>query len=173
LKYVWKAWTYKSDSCSDSRVLVLERKNETCTHWTLNRRFPQNELQMCANKWPFHNSSGWSVASHRGGLSSRPGSMLGLRWTKRHWGRFSPSTSISPANYHSTNFSIIIITLGWHNRPIGNRSAEWTQMDSTPPPPPLYKLQYIKKNYKIINNNSDNLPRKLVLWCKIMFLSRI
>jgi hypothetical protein len=30
---------------------------------------------------------------------------------KRHWGRFSPSTSVSPAN-HSTDFSIIIITRG-------------------------------------------------------------
>jgi hypothetical protein len=65
------------------------------------------------------------LASHRGGPGSRPGSMWVL------WGRFSPSTLISPAN-HSTNFSIIIITLGWHNRPIGDRSAEWTQMDSTP-----------------------------------------
>jgi hypothetical protein len=43
-----------------------------------------------------------------------------------HWDRFSPSTSISPAN-HSTNFSIIVITRGWHNRPIGGRNAEWTQ----------------------------------------------
>jgi hypothetical protein len=57
--------------------------------------------------------------------------MWGLRWTKRHWGRFSPSTSVSPAN-QSTNFSIIIITQGWHNTPIGGRSAEWTQLDSTP-----------------------------------------
>jgi hypothetical protein len=33
----------------------------------------------------------------------------------------------SPTN-HSANFSIIIIiiTRGWHNRPIGGRSAEWT-----------------------------------------------
>jgi hypothetical protein len=30
--------------------------------------------------------------------------------------------------------SIIIITQGWHNRPINGRSAEWTQLDSTPPP---------------------------------------
>jgi hypothetical protein len=51
-------------------------------------------------------------------------------WTKRHWGKFSPSTSVSPAN-HSTNFSIIIITRGWQNRPISGRSAEWTQLDST------------------------------------------
>jgi hypothetical protein len=29
-------------------------------------------------------------------------------------------------------FFFIIITRGWHNRPIGGRSAEWTQLDSTP-----------------------------------------
>jgi hypothetical protein len=50
---------------------------------------------------------------------------------------FSPRTSVSPAN-HSTNFSIIIITRGGHNRPISGRSAEWTQLDSTPP---LYQLK--------------------------------
>jgi hypothetical protein len=38
----------------------------------------------------------------------------------------------SPAN-HSTNVSFIIISRGWHNRPIGGRSAEWTQLNSTPP----------------------------------------
>jgi hypothetical protein len=58
--------------------------------------------------------------------------MWGLWWTKRHWGRFSPSTSASLANHHSTNFSIIIISRGWHIRPIGGRSAEWTQLDSNP-----------------------------------------
>jgi hypothetical protein len=67
----------------------------------------------------------------------RPGfasgqSMWGLWWTKRHWGRISPSTSVSPANHHSTHVSIIIITRGWHNRPIGGHSAEWTQLDSNP-----------------------------------------
>jgi hypothetical protein len=62
--------------------------------------------------------------------------MWGL-WTKRHWGRFSPSTSVSLAN-HSTSFSIITITQGWHNRPIGGLSAEWTQLDSTPTTPILW-----------------------------------
>jgi hypothetical protein len=57
--------------------------------------------------------------------------MWDLWWTKRHWRRFSPSTSVSPASY-ATNFSIVIITRGWHNRPISGRSAEWTQLDSTP-----------------------------------------
>jgi hypothetical protein len=61
---------------------------------------------------------------------SRVGSMWGLWWTKRHWGRFPLSISVSPAN-HSTKFSIIIITQGWHNRRIGGPSAEWTQMDYT------------------------------------------
>jgi hypothetical protein len=58
--------------------------------------------------------------------------MWDLWWTKRHWGRFSPSTSVFLDTHHSTNFCIIIITRGWHNRPIGGRSAEWTQLYSTP-----------------------------------------
>jgi hypothetical protein len=59
--------------------------------------------------------------------------MWGLWWTKRHLGRFSPSTSLSPANHLSTNFSIIIITQGWHSRPIGGCSAKWTQFGLHPP----------------------------------------
>jgi hypothetical protein len=51
--------------------------------------------------------------------------MWGLWWTKRHWGRFSPSISVSLAN-HSTDFSIIIITRDWHNRPLSGSSVEWT-----------------------------------------------
>jgi hypothetical protein len=58
--------------------------------------------------------------------------MQGFVVDKTHWGKFSPNTSVSPAN-HSTNFSNIIIIWGWHNRPISGRSAEWTQLDFTPP----------------------------------------
>jgi hypothetical protein len=54
-----------------------------------------------------------------------------LWWRKRHWVRFSPSTSVSPAN-NSTNFSIIILTRDWHNRPTCGRSVEWAQLDSSP-----------------------------------------
>jgi hypothetical protein len=64
---------------------------------------------------PCRSSSGQMLASHCGVPGSLPGSMWGLWWTKRHWGRFSPSTSVSPAN-HSTNFSPIIINRGWRNR---------------------------------------------------------
>jgi hypothetical protein len=84
--------------------------------------------------WPCRSSSGYTLASHRGGRGSRPCSMWGLWWTKRHWGR-SPSISVSPAN-HSSNFSIIIITQGWHNRPLVAAvpsGSNWT-------PPPLYQL---------------------------------
>jgi hypothetical protein len=57
--------------------------------------------------------------------------MWSLWWTKRLWGKFFPSTSVSPANHHFTNF-IITITRGWHNGPIGGRSVEWTHLVSTP-----------------------------------------
>jgi hypothetical protein len=59
-------------------------------------------------------------------------STWGLWWTKWHWGRFSQSTSVSPANHHSTNFSIIIIPQGRSIRPTGGHCAKWSQLDSTP-----------------------------------------
>jgi hypothetical protein len=51
-----------------------------------------------------------------------------LWWTNWYWGRFSPSTSVSPANLHSTEFSIIIIS---------GRRVEGTQFGLPPPPPTL------------------------------------
>jgi hypothetical protein len=43
-------------------------------------------------------------------------------------GRFSPSTSVSPAKtFHSTNFSILTITRDRYSRPSNGRSAAWTQ----------------------------------------------
>jgi hypothetical protein len=59
--------------------------------------------------------------------------MWDLWWTKLHWGRFAPRTSVSPAN-HSTNF------LGLAQQAIGGRSAEWTQLDSNPHYTNLKKL---------------------------------
>jgi hypothetical protein len=43
--------------------------------------------------------------------------MWDLWWTKWHWDRFTPSTSVSPAKSHSTDCS----TLGWYNRPVSGR----------------------------------------------------
>jgi hypothetical protein len=36
--------------------------------------------------------------------------MWDLWWTKWRWGKFSPSTSVSPVNLHSTNFFTVTIT---------------------------------------------------------------
>jgi hypothetical protein len=80
---------------------------------------------------PYRSSRGLSLASHRGGPGSRPSSVWFLWRTKRHRGRFSPSISVSHAN-HFINFSIIIITRGWHNRPISGRSAEWSNWTPIP-----------------------------------------
>jgi hypothetical protein len=55
--------------------------------------------------------------------------MWGFEMDKAALGQVFSEYFGSPAN-HSTNFSIIIITRGWHNRPIGSRSAEWTQLGS-------------------------------------------
>jgi hypothetical protein len=75
-----------------------------------------------------------SLASHRGGTGSSPGLIKwDLLWTKWRWGRFSPSTSVSPANLHSTKFSIITITRGRYNRPFSGRRSEWTQFGLHPP----------------------------------------
>jgi hypothetical protein len=60
---------------------------------------------------PRHSSSGYSLAFHRGGLGSIPGLVKwDLWWTKWHWGRLSPSTSVSPANLDSTKFSTSTLT---------------------------------------------------------------
>jgi hypothetical protein len=57
--------------------------------------------------------------------------MWHLWWTKGRWGRFSPNTFVSPANYHSTDFStfiiiIIIVIWGWYNRRNSGRGTTWT-----------------------------------------------
>jgi hypothetical protein len=57
-----------------------------------------------------HISGSQSSTSQRGGPGSSPGQVMwDLWWTKRHWGRFSPSTSVFPTNYNSTECSTLII----------------------------------------------------------------
>jgi hypothetical protein len=58
--------------------------------------------------------------------------MWSMWWTKRHWGRFSEYFCFPCQSLFHQFFSIIIIIRGWHNRPIGGRSAEWAQLDFTP-----------------------------------------
>jgi hypothetical protein len=74
--------------------------------------------------WPCHSSDDQSPASHRGGPGSSPGRVMWDLWWL--WVRFSPSTSVSPANTHSTDCSTIINVRGWYNRPISGRRTKWT-----------------------------------------------
>jgi hypothetical protein len=67
---------------------------------------------------PCHSSGGQALDSHRGDLDSSPGQVMWDLWlTKWHWGRFSPSISVSPANLNSTNYSTITIWSSY-NRPV-------------------------------------------------------
>jgi hypothetical protein len=53
---------------------------------------------------------GESPASNSGGPGSSPRQVMWDLWrTECHWGRFYPSTSVSPANSHSTDCSTLII----------------------------------------------------------------
>jgi hypothetical protein len=56
--------------------------------------------------------------------------MWDLWCRKWHWGRFSPSTSVSPANNapHSSSSSVI---WGWYNRLVSGRRPKWTQSHPT------------------------------------------
>jgi hypothetical protein len=61
--------------------------------------------------------------------------MWDLWWTKWHWGRFSPSTSVFCANTNSTDYSriimiIIIIIWNWYNRTNSGCGTKWTQSHS-------------------------------------------
>jgi hypothetical protein len=71
-------------------------------------------------------------ATHPGSPGSVPGKVMWDLWrTKWHWGRFSPSISVFPANYHSTNCSAFVIR-GWYNMPNSGRHTKWTQSQLNP-----------------------------------------
>jgi hypothetical protein len=84
------------------------------------------------NMRPCQSSDGQSPDPHRGGQCSSPGQVVWDLWrTKRHWGMFSPSTSVSLANSHSTDCSTFIFIRGWYNRPVSGRRIKWVQSHPT------------------------------------------
>jgi hypothetical protein len=72
-----------------------------------------------------------------------------LWWTKWRWGRFSASTSVSPANLHSTNCSSItlIYHLGTYNRP------EVAAVPGDVSPTPLKKKKRCQQPWHAASNN--------------------
>jgi hypothetical protein len=57
----------------------------------------------------------------------------GVWWTKWYWGRISPSTSVSPANLHSTNCSTVTIIYHlWLVQEVSSgHSTKWAQSHPT------------------------------------------
>jgi hypothetical protein len=61
---------------------------------------------------PWHSWGGWSPAFLSGGLCLSPEQAMREIWgTMWHWGGFSPSTSVSPANIYFTIRSTLPITV--------------------------------------------------------------
>jgi hypothetical protein len=60
--------------------------------------------------------------------------MWDLWWTKWHWGRFSPSTSVFLANSHSTNCSrrSTSIVSGCYNWPVSGWRTKWVRSHAIP-----------------------------------------
>jgi hypothetical protein len=87
--------TVKMEATYSSGTSIWLSTDYTALHHTADRAIAQ-----AVSRW-------LPTAAARG---SRPGRVMwDLEWTKWRWGRFSPSTSVSPANLHSTNFSTITI----------------------------------------------------------------
>jgi hypothetical protein len=86
--------------------------------------------------------------------------MWGLWWTKWHWGRFSLSTSVSPANSHSTDCSTFIIyNPGLVHKPICGRRTKWAVS------PHSKKLKKKKKKSHLLPIAPRNLETEGVVMC--------
>jgi hypothetical protein len=93
-------------------------------------QFPDPGLSAAGSRAVAQAVSRW-LPNH-GGPGSRPGRHVGFVVANAALGQVFSEYFGFPANHRSTNCSTVIITRGWHNRPIGGRNVEWTQLDSTP-----------------------------------------
>jgi hypothetical protein len=75
--------------------------------------------------------------------------MWNLWWTKWRLGRFSPSTSVSPANFHSTNCSILYL-LGLVQQANSSCGTKWTQSASE-----LYRSSDRRRSAKLVPTLAD------------------
>jgi hypothetical protein len=67
------------------------------------------KLYLSSHIGSYRSSESYSLAFHRGGRGSSTLQIVRFLWsTERHWGRFSPSTSISLSFIYSTKCSITI-----------------------------------------------------------------
>jgi hypothetical protein len=112
---------------------------------------------------------GHPLASHRGDSGSGPGLVKwDLWWTKWRWWKFSPRTSVSSANLHSTKFSILIITRGRYNRPEVAEVPSGLSMDSTP------HYAYLVSPPLPYTGSARKTPRSFVsFYCRISNHSKV
>jgi hypothetical protein len=92
--------------------------NITCQIYNISIYSLQNpSLCSCSNSSSYPNVLGRAIAkavtrrlsTTAARVQAQVRSCGDLWWTKWHWGRFSPSTSVSPANSHSTDCSTFVI----------------------------------------------------------------
>jgi hypothetical protein len=92
-------------------------------------------------------------------------------WTKWRWGRFSPSTSVSPANHHSTNFYTITIT--YHPGLVQQGSSGRSTQSSTAhikkkPLTLLYSVLSLTHNLKVSGRGENAIysvtPSNVYIW---------
>jgi hypothetical protein len=91
-----------------SKRIVMGRKLSHYPHDNKSQQFVESNL-LCDSISNHPDCRAIAEVSNRGGPSLNPGQVMwDLWWTKWHWGRFSPSISVSLTNSHSTNCSILV-----------------------------------------------------------------
>jgi hypothetical protein len=86
--------------------------------------------------------------------------MWDLWWTKWHWGKFSPSTSVSPANSHSTDCATFIIII--YHPGLVQQAKVVTDVARNPKKPKKKKLlkslhTTLKVNWFILRDYEDTV----------------
>jgi hypothetical protein len=102
-----------------------------------------------------------TVSHHSGPISITRQVMWDLWRTKWNWGRYSPSTFVSPDNPHSTSCSILIM-LGSCNRPTTGRSTKWTHSHCNP-----------QTKEKLANKSRSNDYVQILIFIHISATARI
>jgi hypothetical protein len=105
LVQIFRSWYHRMQFVCKHRNLnsFLRVRNRHYRNLSAEALIATNTIRPCRS------SRGQSLASHRSGPDSIPCRVLwDLWWAKWHRGRFSPSTSVSPAISNSTNVSVFI-----------------------------------------------------------------
>jgi hypothetical protein len=142
--------------CVSIICITDNRGNLTCS--SCNRHMLTLTLQgEFPKEMTCHNLGGLSLASHLGDPGSSPGQVMwDLWWTKRHWGRFPRSTSVSlPILIPPTSPHSYVIRAGT----IGQLVADVRSGFSLTPPQETKKKTSIYSDFcNILIQSCNNFP---------------